>query len=375
MPEEDTLKSQIVNGVGEEDYSEDYVSNFDIAIIGISDSKNALGNLGCEGAARIIRENLASLRKITKTIKIIDLGDIRGNSLNDRYFALAEVSKTLLKLNVTSLLIGGAQDYVLPIAKAFTKEKEDVSIALIDSKLDFSVGGTDFSSQTFLSQVEQDCGERIFEVNVLGGQKYLIGESQENHLYNLNWHCTRLKDLRNENINSAEPIMRDANVISFDVGAIQQNNMPYFTNSNVNGFTGYEACQLGWYAGVSNKIEAFAVQEYNPEVDDSGKGGMLCAQIIWHFFDGMSQGIRQVESELINKCKISVVYLQDFGVDIRFYTNREDNRCWVEVPWSDQIKIIACDQKDLLQAQNGDLPDKWWRFFQLDSNNKNQSKK
>ena len=229
------------------------------------------------------------------------------------------------------------------------------------------LGDTDFNSQTYLSKLIQDYKEGIFELNVLGSQKYLIGETQEACLNENNWQVTRIKDLRNENISLSESLLRDADLIAFDVGAIQKEYMPYWSNVNVNGFTGYEACQLAWYAGVSDAVKVFCVQEFNPEVDETGKGAMLCAEMLWHFLEGISQEMSVLPSEESGEFKICVVHLQDFGIDIRFYSNRVNNRWWIEVPWKNGKKMLACDKKDYLLAQSGEWPDRWWRFFQQDS--------
>ncbi len=365
MPYIDSMGSQLVYGF-ESGFKEERLVDYDVAIIGVKDGRNSIGNEGCEDGADVVRGYLAGLRKIPKNINIIDLGNIQGQTLNDRYFAVREVINILASYEVCCVIIGGGQDYVLPSVKGLSNGHDDLFISIIDSKLDLSDEKEDFCSQTFLSQIEKDCKDTIMELNLMGIQNYLVGESQENKITELDWECTRLKQLRDENICSSEPLLRDADLVSFDVGAIQKENMPYFTNINVNGFTGVEACQIAWYAGVGERLKVFCLQEYNPNIDNSGKGGMLCAEIIWHLFDGMSQCIKDIPSESASAYKISVVHLQDFDVDIRFYLNRVNNRWWIEVPWKSDVKMLACDKKDYLMAQSGELPDKWWKYFRKD---------
>ncbi|WP_027473324.1 arginase family protein [Saccharicrinis fermentans] len=365
MSGEDSLLSQIKYSAVE-DFDKELLSTFEVALVGISDGKNSPGNEGCAYASSEIRRNLRSLRSISKPLQMIDLGNIKGKSLNDKYFALREVFAILSSLDIVVVVIGGGQDYFLPLVKGLSGYQKELAISVIDAKLDFDLGRGDFNAQTFLTQLGNDFVDNIFQLNLLGIQKYLVGESQEIQLDDLHWEYIRLKDIRNENILAAEPLLRDADLVSFDVGAIQKEYMPYFSNMNVNGLTGYDACRLAWYAGVGDRLKAFCLHEYNPQMDKSGKGAMLCAQIIWHLLDGMSQNMRQLSSLEAEQCKISVVHLQDFDIDLRFYSNRVTNRWWIEVPWKNGVKMLACEEKDYLFAKNGELPDKWWRFFQKD---------
>ena len=87
----------------------------------------------------------------------------------------------------------------------------------------------------------------------------------------MSWELVRLGDIRNENIKYTEPFLRDADVVGFDVGAVQSAYMPYYKNINVNGLTGYEACQIAWYSGLSDKLKFFCLQEYNPSIDKDNK--------------------------------------------------------------------------------------------------------
>jgi len=362
MPLEDTLSNQIVYGM-DESWSTEDLKKFDIAIIGVADDKNAPRNQGCREGVATIRNSFASLRKTSGKLSLIDLGNIKGLTLNDRYFALGEVVQILVSLGVRALIVGGGQDYVLPVTKALSKAENDLLLTMIDAKLDFCTNGSDFSAHTYLSELGKQCNQTIFELNILGAQKYLIGESQEKEMIKLGWDTVRLGELRGENISNAEPFCRDADLISFDVGAIEQSYMPYSSTININGFAGFEACQLAWFAGAGAAVKAFCMHEYNPIVDKTGKGAMLCAEIIWHFLEAISQHIREIPLESSQLYKISVVHLHDYGLHIRFYSNRANKRWWIEVPWKNEVKLLACNKKDFLMAQSGELPDKWWKFY------------
>ncbi len=367
MLEEECLCAQMEYGFF---YKEEFeIANFDVAIIGIEDGANAVGNKGVEFAPQSIRNVLCSLRQTSRDIKVIDLGNIKGNTLNDRYFALKEVVGILLKYQVLGVVIGGAQDYLLPVFNGFKSLDEELSVSLIDSRLDFTIEQSDFSSKTILSFLKDEFSQRIFDLNVLGIQKYFIGKSQEEEMNKMGWGMIRLGDIRNENIKEVEPYLRDADVVGFDVGAIQNSYMSYYNRLNVNGLTGYEACQIAWYAGMSDNLKFFNLQEYNSTIDIDNKGAVLCAQMLWHLLEGVSLRITEdpnIESE---NYKIFVVHLHNFNEDIRFYNNRLNGRWWLEVPWKESVRLLSCSKKEYEQTQKGNLPEKWWKFFQKGSIN------
>ncbi len=362
MSNEDALIGQIDCDL-ENGFDSEEIIDYDVAIVGINDGKNSPSNEGCQRAPSPIRSNLSGLRKTDKSLKVVDLGNIKGATLNDRYFALEEVIRKTVSAGVCVIVLGGGQDYIIPIAKALTKCNDEISLSIVDAKIDLLLNTEDFSSQTFLTQLNKDCKSHIFDLNLLGVQKYLIGCSQEQKIKELGWDYVRLKDLRGDDIIKSEPYLRDSDIVGIDVGAIQGASMPYFTNINVNGLTSFEVCKLGWYAGIAENVKAFAIQEFNPDLDVEGKGAMLCAQIAWHFIDGMSHKMRDIPSEGADNYKISVVHLQDFSIDVRFYSNKLNDRWWIEVPWKENKRMLACDKSDYLLAQNGELPDKWWKFF------------
>ncbi len=367
ISEEDSLCSQLTYGFDAKE--DDLIGDFQLAIIGIEDGRNAVGNQGVEYASDKIRNYLCTLRKTTRHLNVIDLGNIKGATINDKYFALKEVLRCLLKYQVVGLIIGGAQDYLLPIVQSVKDIEDELAISLIDSRLDFEVRNSDFSSKTILSYLQSEFAKSIFELNVLGVQKYFVSESQELKMNDLGWEYVRLGDIRNENIKYTEPYLRDADIVGFDVGAIQSSYMPYYNHLNVNGLTGYEVCQMSWYSGMSDNLKFFCLQEYNPVIDVEGKGAVLCSQIIWHLLEGLS--LKQTENPGIESenYKIFVVHLHNFSEDIRFYNNRVNERWWIEVPWKDSVRLLACSKKEYEQTQMGNLPDKWWRFFKKGSVN------
>ena len=63
----------------------------------------------------------------------------------------------------------------------------------------------------------------------------------------------------------AEPVFRDADIISLDLKSIKSSDSGNTTEFYPNGFDGREICTLARYAGISDKVSAFGIfnQFYN----------------------------------------------------------------------------------------------------------------
>ena len=77
------------------------LENAQIAIVGVEEDRKALNNEGCGLAADYVRENFYKLFQGNYTTKIVDLGNIlKGNTIDDSYFAVTDVLSQLLKKNI-----------------------------------------------------------------------------------------------------------------------------------------------------------------------------------------------------------------------------------------------------------------------------------
>lgn len=101
----------------------------------------------------------------------------------------------------------------------------------------------------------------------------------------LNFDIHRLGQARSK-MDDVEPIIRNADLVSFDIGAIRHSEAPGNANASPNGFFGDEACQLSRYAGISDKCTSIGIYELNPEFDPNNLTSHLVAQMVWCFADG-----------------------------------------------------------------------------------------
>ena len=75
-------------------------------------------------------------------------------------------------------------------------------------------------------------------------------------------------------------LIRNANLLSFDVAAIRAADAPGVHNASPNGFNGEEACRMTRYAGLSYKLSSIGFFEYNPHYDINARTANLIAEMI-----------------------------------------------------------------------------------------------
>ncbi|MFO0479777.1 MAG: arginase, partial [Bacteroidota bacterium] len=83
---ENKLGSVVVSYTNENDFPD--ITNVDIAIIGVCESRNANNNNGCFLAPDVVRSYLYNLYQGTFRANMIDLGNIQpGHEVDDTYYA------------------------------------------------------------------------------------------------------------------------------------------------------------------------------------------------------------------------------------------------------------------------------------------------
>ena len=262
------------------------LENVHLAIIGVEEDRKAFNNEGCGLAADYVRENLYKLFQGNYSAKIVDLGNIKkGNSIDDSYFAVTDVLAQLLKKNIVPIIIGGSQDLTYCNYLAYLKMEQTINIVAVDSSFDIGDGEKTLDSQSYLSKIILHKPNILFNFSNIGYQSYFVDQNSVELMSKLFFDTHRLGKVR-KNMEGVEPIVRNADLVSFDVSAIRQSDAPGNGNASPNGFYGEEACQITRYAGMSDKLTSIGFYEINPAFDTNKQTAHLVAQMIWYFIDG-----------------------------------------------------------------------------------------
>jgi formiminoglutamase len=341
------------------------LSNYDIAILGVPEDRNSL-NKGSSLAPDIIRAELYQLSKIHTKATIIDLGNLKeGNTFNDTYHGLRDVITELLNNQIVIIILGGTQDLTYPVYQAHEKQKQLVNIVTIDSRLDIDPDNKKpFNSLSYLNKLLLDKKSKLFNFTNIGHQQYLVDPKNIDLINHLHHEATRLGVARN-NMSIIEPHLRDADIVSFDIGAIKKSDAPANRFASPNGFYSEEACQIARYAGLSDVISTFGIFEVNPKFEDHFATAQLAAQLSWHFIEGFTA--RKIEVPGNKKdFKTFIVGQENMGYEITFYKSLVTDRWWMEIPSTTKKEpvFMACSNEEYKQACNHEIPDLWWKAFQ-----------
>ncbi len=346
-------------------------SEYDLAIVGVKESRNAEDNQGCENGPSIFRKYFYNLVYDDPSTSIIDMGDIEpGESSNDTMIALEQVVEECLRLKFIPIIIGGSQDLSLANYKAYSNLDKVVNIVGVDHSFDLGDVEDELSNHSYLSKIILSQPNFLFNYSNIGYQSYFVSQEELDLMDKLNFDFYRLGQVRSD-MQEVEPIVRNADMLSFDMSAIRHSDAPGNKRVTPNGFYGEEACQITRYAGLSDKLSSIGFYEYNPEVDDQETTGHLLAQMVWYFIEGYYQ--RKKDSPVTSKrdfLKYTVASTQAQIGELVFYKNLKSDRWWMDIPLAEskmrrlsRHQLVPCSYNDYQLACNDELPDKWQKSY------------
>lgn len=340
------------------------LANVNIALIGIEEDRNAHANSGTGKGLNNIRRYLYQLFQGEWNSSIADLGNIvKGDSVSDTYFAVQEVISELLKKNVLPIIIGGGQDLTFPNFKAYYTLEQTVNLVVVDNKFDLGSLDDELTSTSYLGKIIMEEPSNLFNYSNIGYQTYLNSQEEIKLIENLNFDFYRLGEARE--LESLEPVFRDADIVSIDIGAIRSSDAPANKNASPNGFRGEEMCAIARYAGISDKVSSFGIYEYNSILDSNCQTAHLIAQIIWHFIEGFNCRAKDYPFTTKESYQKFTVMLENDD-PIHFYKSDKTGRWWMQINLLKSNKhkkqaLIPCTYRDYLETTKQQIPDRWFR--------------
>ncbi len=332
-----------------------------IAIIGVLENRGQDKSQE-EVNLNYIRKELYSLFPGNWFKSIADLGNVLpGNSLDDTYFAVQNIVASLLKKKVIPIVIGGSQDITYSLYRAYDTLEQMVNLVAIDSKLDIVKKENSLLSDSYLSKIIVEQPNNLFNYSNIGYQTYFNSQEEIDLIEKLFFDAYRLGEVCN-NIEIAEPVFRDADIVSFDMTSVKSSDSGNFNVFLPNGFSGKEICSLSRYAGISDKTSCLGLFNHSSSEQES----KLISQIIWYFVEGIH--FRSNEYPFGSK-KEYIKYIVPFEEnEIIFYKSNLTERWWIEIPFfnnaNNKLKkntLLPCTNDDYLAACNQDFPQRWWK--------------
>jgi len=335
-------------------------ANASVAILGVCESRNAFEKKQDRLDMDALRIQLYRLMMGNWNTTIIDIGDVeQGETVEDTYFVVKEIVAGLLEEKIIPILIGATQDITFPTYRAFDKVKDMINMVSIDSRFDFGEDDELISSHSYMSKIITDKPNNLYNFSNLGYQSYFNAQEEIDLMERLFFDAHRLGEVVSD-ITMAEPVLRNAHLVSLDMRAICAHEMGVMHNFSPNGFNGREICALARYAGISDKVSLFGIYE----LENTPLSFQLVSQIIWYFIEGLNFRITELpSSDDEDFTKFTVPIDSD---ELIFFKSHLSERWWIEVPSilsqhtkSDSRALLPCTQQDYLDACNQIIPERW----------------
>jgi hypothetical protein len=332
-----------------------------IAIIGVLDNRGDL-NQTEEVDLNHIRKEFYVLFPGNWDASIADLGNIlEGNSISDTHFALRKVISSLIKKKIIPIVIGGSQDLTYALYRGYDELEQMVNLVSIDSKFDFGKESDAVSASSYLTRIIIEEPNNLFNFCNLGYQTYNNSQEEIDLIDKLFFEAYRLGEISN-NIALAEPVFRDADLVSLDLTSVKSSASGNFASFIPNGFNGKEICALSRYAGISDKVSLFGIFNHNNSAQES----VLIAQIIWYFIEGYHYRSNEYPFGSRENYIKYIIPLDE--EELIFYKSNKTDRWWIEIPFiskgNNKLKkssLLPCSYEEYLGACNQEIPERWWK--------------
>ena len=339
-------------------YENDFpdLTEADIILVGCNERRGngKTNSSNTISAADAVRRQFYQLYYWHADLKLVDIGNIKtGASLQDSYAAVKTVLNELLNEKKTIIFIGGSHDLTLPQYEAYSSGKQIIEVSCIDALIDLNINSA-MRSDNFLMELLTSEPNFIRHYNHIGFQSFYVHPSMLETMDKLRFDCYRVGNVK-ENMDEMEPVIRNCQMLSFDIAAIAHAYAPASTVSP-NGFTGEESCLLMRYAGLSPNTSSIGIYGYNPEKDTDDLTAKQISHMLWYLLDGRSRGLR--EARLEEKEAFNEFHMAFAEVQTVFLQSKKTGRWWMQLP---DNNFIACSYKDYLLASSNEIPERWLR--------------
>ncbi|MFM1874271.1 MAG: hypothetical protein RL266_8 [Bacteroidota bacterium] len=326
-------------------------------------------NQGSAAAAVAVRKELGRLKDHLGVLRIIDLGTIKaGESLSDTYYAVSTSVSEIIKKGGIALLLGGSQDLTYANYLAYERLEQVVNLVSIDARFDIGDVQEEVTADRYLQKIILHQPNILFNFSNLGYQAHHVSPSEVDLMKKMYFDVYRLGEIQ-QSILNVEPVVRNADMVTFDLSSIRSSDHPANHLSEPNGLYGEEACAIARYAGLSDKLTSFGL--YNHFDEGSTHSSKLVAQIMWYFIYGVAFRMRDYPFAAKDEYTKYIVTLEKGAYDVVFYKSNKSDRWWMEVPYPSKRGVkyqrhfmIPCNYSDYQTACNDDIPDRWWQTFQ-----------
>ncbi len=336
-----------------------------IALLGVS-TLNTDNLNPTQHPANQVRKKLYDLKKGTGTYQIVDLGNlIAEKELVATQQKLAQVCEKLLEHQVLPIVIGDTHALDYGQFQAYESQGRLINVVNVDAKIDVEDVESAPPAHTHTQTILSHKPNFLFCYNHLAYQRFLNSKQALNLLEQFYFEAYSVGQLRKD-LQEIEPLIRQADMLSFDIQAIKMEYAPAHPQAQLLGLNVEEACQICWFAGLSEKIASLGIYEYHPEYDERQKTASLIATMVWYFVEGYYHRVKLKDFNSSAFMKYLVATLDHNNQNpMVFYKHKVTQKWWMEVPYPNELSqaqeamIVPCSYKDYQTANKGEVPDRW----------------
>ncbi|MGA0247578.1 MAG: formimidoylglutamase [Schleiferiaceae bacterium] len=336
-----------------------------VAILGVPEDRGSKAHKGSRDASRAIRKEFYSLYPGSWDFKVADLGDIvPGRDSVDSMAALEALCVEILQCNCIPFILGGSSDLSLALYRAYCRLERTVNAAVLHSRISLGQDSDPLSADNVLSHLLTAKPYYLYHLSHIGHQAYYVAPEVLDLFERMHFDAHRLGDVRGQ-IQEIEPLVRDADILLVNNHVVRMADAPGQSLPSPNGITAEELCAALRYGGMSDKLSSVGVFDYNPQLDPTGQNAQLIAQGLWYFLEGVQWRKGDYPLRSKNDYTRFTVLLEDQSQELIFYKSPFSGRWWMEVPANPgkeaRQHLMPCSLKDYEAAQQGEIPDRWWK--------------
>jgi arginase family enzyme len=261
-----------------------------------------------------------------------------------------------LQNNKRVVVLGGSHDLTTAQYKAYADMEKIIEAVCVDARIDLNMDSLQ-PADNFLMEMLVGDPNFIRNYNHIGFQSYLVHPTMLETIDKLRFDCFRVGRVK-DNMEDMEPVIRNAQLFSFDISAIQHSHAPA-NHLTPNGFNGEEACMLMQYAGMSPNVSSIGLYGYLPLQDHHELTAKQMSHMLWYLMDGISKG--KLEANFAERDNFNEFVMAFSEVETTFLQSKKTGRWWMQLP---DGKYIACSHFDYLAASSNDIPERWLRAME-----------
>ncbi|MEO6760398.1 MAG: hypothetical protein ABIO24_13150 [Saprospiraceae bacterium] len=304
-----------------------------------------------EKSANLIREQLYRMAWHFPKNALADLGNLRKPEPG----LLLPVVYELLAGKVIPLLIGGPDDLARAQFLAYQEMKTLANLVVVQEHLALTDPKSGYAPLLIPRHPS------LFHFSLIGYQIHQTPSETLEFLTENNFDSLRLGRSRAA-LEETEPLIRDADTLAFHLGALKQCEAPGVLRPSPSGFFAEEACQLGRYAGLSDKLTSFGIYGYQREADPGGQTAQVIAQMMWYFLEGFFSRKNDYPVSTAGLTEY-IVHLPRLSHHLTFWKSAKSGRWWMQIPVAtkrkhDRHRLVPCSFQDYQATCREELPER-----------------